>query len=528
LKNRRKKQTPNPNNDDDPVNADLTSSNVASTSTATSTSMLTTSESASTETLIAQEMKEIKNILSENGVFSIAAMTSAATLPSHMKSIEITKHHIKFKTNNGYEGSIDLHTNEEEVRGVREGFRNINVNYVNRSDISIQGGGIEYSIEIDKKSGSKGGQTGHPGKIKLVGSHLSQVKFYKDVLPKKIPLRKTDISPADWRIEKYISWERQKKVGFTDNEIEDEEENQFNSRVSSSIFDDPPDTNTAVNNWKKGRDSHYYPFNPPLVSELEQDDSNFSLLSDYIEYLSEGLKFIQYNNEINRRSELRYCSYLDKAIEIYREASNGRVMTSDILKLFLSDDHDYNNKDRIYLCKKKMVGKRINKLMSQCQLSWNMLDCVEEVTINFLTNTVQEENFGRLVTEINKEYRPKYDELEDNEDDAAVLLEQSKNRLVNFQGQINLENIRNQVGQINEKDELIKFVNNLQTERNKFEYDIAEDGSTLDSIENHIEKKEYDIIEAHLQKRRVYLSRLDVLLENIRKQNQISFEIERQ
>jgi hypothetical protein len=173
-----------------------------------------------------------------------------------------------------------------------------------------------------------------------------------------------------------------------------------------------------------------------------------------------------------------------------------------------------------------MVGKRINKLMTQCQLSWNMLDCVEEVTINFLTNTVQEENFGRLVTEINKEYRPKYDELDDNEDDAAVLLEQSKNRLVNFQGQINLENIRNQVGQINEKDELIKFVNNLQTERNKFEYDIAEDGSTLDSIENHIEKKEYDIIEAHLQKRRVYLSRLDVLLENIRKQNQISFEIE--
>jgi hypothetical protein len=81
-----------------------------------------------------------------------------------------------------------------------------------------------------------------------------------------------------------------------------------------------------------------------------------------------------------------------------------------------------------------MVGKRINKLMTQCQLSWNMLDCVEEVTINFLTNTVQEENFGRLVTEINKEYRPKYDELDDNEDDAAVLLEQSKNRLVNFQG----------------------------------------------------------------------------------------------
>src|SRR5205085_9744323 len=115
----------------------------------------------------------------------------------------------------------------------------------------------------------------------------------------------------------------------------------------------------------------------------------------------------------------------------------------------------------------------------------------------------QEENFGGLVNEINKEYTPKYppmskkigetEELDDNEDedDAAVLLEQSKNRLVNFQGEINLENIRNQVGQINEKDELIKFVNDLQTERNKFEYDIAEDASTLNSMKNHIENKEY-------------------------------------
>jgi hypothetical protein len=81
----------------------------------------------------------------------------------------------------------------------------------------------------------------------------------------------------------------------------------------------------------------------------EKKKNNINLLSDYIEYLSEGLGFIQFNNEINRRSELRYCSYLDKAVEMYRQYTAGG--NSDIISTFLSESQD--NKDKAYLFKKK-------------------------------------------------------------------------------------------------------------------------------------------------------------------------------
>jgi len=130
--------------------------------------------------------------------------------------------------------------------------------------------------------------------------------------------------------------------------------------------------------------------------------------------LSEGLKHIQYNNEIYRRSELRYCSYLDKAVEMYKEKAqlSASSRRNSIFKIFISDEQD-NNKDRVYLCKKKMVGRRLNKIMDQCQLNWSIIDCVEEITANFLTNIVQEETFNTLIQEIKKNYIPKFRKKQD-------------------------------------------------------------------------------------------------------------------
>ena len=239
-------------------------------------------------------------------------MTSAVTFPTNFKSIEVQRFQIKFKTVNGFEGTIKLHTDENKVRNVREEFRNVNINYVNQDhqDHSIPNG-IEYSITPKEKSVPRGGLE---SKIRRVGKFLCQAKFYKRVMPVKIPLRQTDIPPADWRVEKYVFWERQKNVTTLDEINQDEDQS---GSFSGSIFDNPPDVNTVVRDWKKGKNTHaaYY-LNPPLVPELDQN--NIILLSDYIEYLSEGLRFIQYGNEINRRSELRYCSYLDKAVEMYK------------------------------------------------------------------------------------------------------------------------------------------------------------------------------------------------------------------
>src|SRR5438270_745734 len=73
-------------------------------------------------TLNSLSLNDVSTVLSENGVFTISVMTSAATLPSFFKSITILKDQLKFRTNNGTEGSINLHAYEDNVRDVREAF----------------------------------------------------------------------------------------------------------------------------------------------------------------------------------------------------------------------------------------------------------------------------------------------------------------------------------------------------------------------------------------------------------------------
>ena len=187
-----------------------------------------------------RELRETEEVLAENGVFALAAMTSAATFLSYFKSIEVLKHQLKFKTVNGFEGTINLNTNEGEVRNAREEFQNVRINYVNQDTEHLQSNSIKYSIS-PKKSISKGGLN----KINRIGESLSQAKYYKNVMPVKIPLRKTDISPADWRVEKYVSWERNKNTANTDT-IESLDVNQSGS-FSGSIYDDPPDVNVVIN-----------------------------------------------------------------------------------------------------------------------------------------------------------------------------------------------------------------------------------------------------------------------------------------
>src|SRR5215204_6105269 len=153
IKNRNKRHMPNPNpNEED--------------TTTTSNTLNNNNDSDSSN----RELRETENVLAENGVFALAAMTSAATLPSNFKSIEVQKYQIKFKTVNGFEGTIDLHTDEGEARNIREEFQNVRINYVNQdTEHSIPEDSIKYSIR-PKKSIPKGGLN----KIKRVGESLSQ------------------------------------------------------------------------------------------------------------------------------------------------------------------------------------------------------------------------------------------------------------------------------------------------------------------------------------------------------------------
>ena len=128
-------------------------------------------------------------------------MISAVTFPTNFKLIKVQKHQIKFKTVNDIKGTIELNTNNNEVRNVREEFWNVHVNYVNWDHLISDG--IEYSIKLNKKSAPRGDVF---EKIRKVRRFLSQAKFYKRVMLAKIPLCKMDIPSANWRVEKYVFW----------------------------------------------------------------------------------------------------------------------------------------------------------------------------------------------------------------------------------------------------------------------------------------------------------------------------------
>ena len=140
LKNRNKKHMPNPSSNDNDEDTTTTSN---------ATKNNNDSDSGN------RELRETENVLSENGVFALAAMTSAVTFPTYFKSIEMQKYQIKFKTVNGSEGTINLHTDENEVRNVREEFQNVHVNYINREHSILDG--IAYSIKLNEKLAPRGG-----------------------------------------------------------------------------------------------------------------------------------------------------------------------------------------------------------------------------------------------------------------------------------------------------------------------------------------------------------------------------------
>ena len=101
--------------------------------------------------------------------------------------------------------------------------------------------------------------------------------------------------------------------------------------------------------------------------------------------------------------------------------------SSDIILTFFSESQD--NKDKAYLFKKKMIGKQLNKIIAWCQLNWQIINCVEELLTNFLTNTVQEENLNVFINEINKKYTPKFLTKGSENNEIHKLLEEVKTRL---------------------------------------------------------------------------------------------------
>jgi hypothetical protein len=192
---------------------------------------------------------------------------------------------------------------------------------------------------------------------------------------------------------------------------------------------------------------------------------------------------------------------------MYRQKTESAATPgNDILKIFLSESIDNNNKDRIYLFKKKMVGKRLNKIIAQCQLNWHIIDCVEELSTNFLTNTVQEENINTLIDEINKEYIPKFSKKKIKE--ISQRLKARLNEIKN----LNLNDINGQIKILRGTDVLPDVLRQFETLVKNYEFDIMEDEHDIENLNLQIEEE--DEFTKIIEERKEITSRLGVILEN--------------
>ena len=150
-------------------------------------------------------------------------------------------------------------------------------------------------------------------------------------------------------------------------------------------------------------------------------------------------------------------------------------------------------------------------MITQCELTWKIIDCVEEFSINFLTNVIQEENFNLLIEEINKIYTPWFPKpvKQIHIDD---LFQRSKDHLAEIQ-RLDLNEIRDRIREIEgSKVDLTNYLDHLQTIYNDFESNVLEDEDDLKSSES----QENDDVNEILEESRELLSRFEVILENIK------------
>jgi len=160
-----------------------------------------------------------------------------------------------------------------------------------------------------------------------------------------------------------------------------------------------------------------------------------------------------------------------------------------------------------------MVGKRLNKIIDQCQLNWHIIDCVEELSTNFLTNTVQEENLNTLIDEINKEYVPLFSKKKSIGETKEMISQRVKARLSKMRD-LNLPNIEAQIEKLKGTDVQWEVLFEFDKLAKNSKSDILEDEYEFENL-NLEEEDEFTIeFTEIIEERKEILSRLGEILKN--------------
>ena len=180
------------------------------------------------------------------------------------------------------------------------------------------------------------------------------------------------------------------QIGITD-KINDEPSNEYFSNYKSWI-----EKNISID-----VSEYLVPLNPPPVPFLQQDVSSVNFLqsfndvTEYILYAAEACQRLRVNEEINRRSRLRWFSVLADIYDEYKsfiakfpslKSSSPRVTKASEI----ADEVKKDKLKRTALAKEVMAGRRINRILKELKGQWHIIDFLDFITKDLLVNNSQE------------------------------------------------------------------------------------------------------------------------------------------
>ena len=139
------------------------------------------------------------------------------------------------------------------------------------------------------------------------------------------------------------------------------------------------------------------PLNPPPVPKLIENGydasfmRNFEEATNYILYAATACTRLRVNEEITRRSKLRWYSVLADLYDRYKEVVNQMPSLKDGDRRVkeASELADGKKKDRLRrkaLAKEVMAGRRINKILTALKGQWHIIELHDFITREFLIN----------------------------------------------------------------------------------------------------------------------------------------------
>jgi hypothetical protein len=179
------------------------------------------------------------------------------------------------------------------------------------------------------------------------------------------------------------------------------------ARITGTVYDDPRNNEQYLKQYadqpsddESPKSEIHIPLNPPIVPKLILDDSNedfiqsFEEATNFILYAAEACQRLRINEEISRRSKLRWFSALADIYDEYKLlVEKVPTLKSDKRALKASQIAEYAKKDKSKkgaLAKEVMAGRRINKILESIQGQWHLIDLLDFITKDFLVNNNQE------------------------------------------------------------------------------------------------------------------------------------------